>query len=194
MDNLAFYGSLEAGTPDYVFYGDADNDGYGSPDVRVISCFPVAPTGYVDTDGDCDDTNPAVYPGAPEILCNQKDENCNGMADDSAIPMPAAPVSTEICRGGTTALVATGTPNGAFYWYEQPVGGAPVATGNTLMLNNLTATRTFYLVDSLTGLSAGCAGLGCRPRSRCIPTRCYSPSRPRPFVPVVRLIWQLCRY
>ncbi|MBK9336920.1 MAG: putative metal-binding motif-containing protein [Lewinellaceae bacterium] len=72
MDNLAFYGSLEAGTPDYVFYGDADNDGYGSPDVRVISCFPVAPTGYVDTDGDCDDTNPAVYPGAPEILCNQK--------------------------------------------------------------------------------------------------------------------------
>ncbi len=157
MDNLAFYGSLEAGTPDYVFYGDTDSDGFGSPDVRVISCFPVAPPGYVNTDGDCDDSDPLVYPGAVEILCNQKDENCNGMADDSVIPVPATPLSVEICRGASATLTVTGTPNGVFYWYDQPTGGTPVATGTSLTRTNLLATQTYFLADSITGPGAGCA-------------------------------------
>ncbi len=46
------------------FTGDADGDG-----------FTVA-------QGDCDDTDPAVYPGAPE-LCDGKDNNCNGAVDEA---------------------------------------------------------------------------------------------------------------
>ncbi|MFN0013224.1 MAG: MopE-related protein [Saprospiraceae bacterium] len=157
MDNLAFYGSLEAGTPDYVFYLDADNDGFGTPDVRVISCFPMAPPGYVAIDGDCADGESSVYPGAVEILCNQIDENCNGMADDAAIPAPAAPISVEICLGNPAALTTTGTPQGVFYWYDQASGGTPLASGSTLLLPNLTATQTYFLADSLTGPSAGCS-------------------------------------
>jgi len=157
LDNLAFYGSIESATPDYVFYRDADNDGFGDPDVRVISCFPTPPPGYLITDGDCDDDDTGVYPGAPEILCNQKDENCNGMADDSAIPAPASPMNTEICLGSPAMLTATGMPNGVFYWYEHAVGGTPVASGSTLSLSNPTATKTYFLTDSLTGPSAGCA-------------------------------------
>jgi hypothetical protein len=41
---------------------DADEDGYG-------------------VDADCDDTDPAIYPGADE-LCDGVDNNCNGVADE----------------------------------------------------------------------------------------------------------------
>ncbi|MBK8922744.1 MAG: hypothetical protein IPM81_14765 [Saprospirales bacterium] len=157
IDNLAFYGSQEAGTPDYVFYRDADNDNFGDPDIRVISCFPTPPPGYVEIDSDCNDANPAVYPGAVEILCNQADENCNGPADDSLVPTPAAAANVAICRGETATLAVNGTPLGQFYWYDQPSGGVPLGAGNTLVLNNLNATQTYYLADSLTGPGNGCS-------------------------------------
>lgn len=59
---------------------DSDSDGIGD-DCDV--CFGNNAMGDVDGDGycagiDCDDTNPDVYPGAPEIPDNGIDENCDG--------------------------------------------------------------------------------------------------------------------
>ncbi len=157
LDNLAFYGTQVANVPEYTFYRDADGDGFGNDDIRIVSCYPFAPPGYVNKGGDCNDNAAYIYPGAPEALCNQIDENCNGMGDDGDIPPPTAPADAHTCAGGNATLAASGMPFGEFYWYDQPTGGTPIAAGPTLMLSDLSSTRTVFLADSMTGPSAGCA-------------------------------------
>ena len=154
MDNLTFYGSTLAGTPEYEFFRDADGDNFGDAAQRVTLCEPTAPPGYVPDDSDCDDSAPDVFPGAQEVLCNGIDENCNGLADDSFIAAPSG-AGDVICARETATLTANGMPVGQFFWFENAGGGAPLASGNTLVLNNLTETKTFYLQDSIT--SGGCA-------------------------------------
>lgn len=58
---------------------DADGDGYGDGKDLLASCEPV--DGYVATAGDCDDSDPAVSPVAPEA-CDGVDNDCNGAVDD----------------------------------------------------------------------------------------------------------------
>ena len=44
------------------WYQDADADGFGDPFVAVDGC--PAPDGFVAEGGDCDDADPAAFPGA----------------------------------------------------------------------------------------------------------------------------------
>ncbi len=62
---------------------DGDGDGYGD---LPAACPPEA--GAVGLDGDCDDADPAVNPGAPDI-CNGSDDDCDGLWDEG----PDAPAS-----------------------------------------------------------------------------------------------------
>jgi len=77
-----------------TFYRDADEDGFGDPETSVEAC--VEPEGYVRSATDCDDTDPTVHPGAPE-LCDGKDNNCNGRIDDSVLGSGEA-CAAESCR------------------------------------------------------------------------------------------------
>jgi hypothetical protein len=63
------------------FWQDADGDGFGDPGVMVEMCDP--PVGFVDNDGDCDDTDPLVNPDATEICNGGVDDDCDGYADDA---------------------------------------------------------------------------------------------------------------
>lgn len=71
-------GSIDEGVL-LTFYRDADGDGYGHPYITVQGCAP--PMGYVYNNTDCNDMNPQVHPGAPEV-CNNMDDNCNGAVDE----------------------------------------------------------------------------------------------------------------
>ncbi|GDX82264.1 hypothetical protein LBMAG42_40750 [Deltaproteobacteria bacterium] len=62
-----------------TYYEDGDGDGYGDRSSTIADCS--VPSGYVAGSTDCDDTNSAVYPGAPEV-CNSVDDDCDGTVDD----------------------------------------------------------------------------------------------------------------
>ncbi|HKQ69923.1 MAG TPA: putative metal-binding motif-containing protein, partial [Polyangiaceae bacterium] len=54
-----------------------DADGDGNPDGHCIM------------GGDCDDRDPAVFVGHPEVCANQKDDNCDGEADEKPCRTPS---------------------------------------------------------------------------------------------------------
>ncbi|MFZ5480314.1 MAG: putative metal-binding motif-containing protein [Myxococcota bacterium] len=66
---------LVAGT----FYADDDGDGYGSNFAMTEAC--VAPPGWTDTTGDCDDADGAVSPSATEV-CDGADNDCDTYTDE----------------------------------------------------------------------------------------------------------------
>ncbi len=68
-----------------LWYADADGDGYGST-TELSSCDPPAATGWTPTPGDCDDADAAVSPAGTEV-CNDVDDDCDGVVDDGAEDM-----------------------------------------------------------------------------------------------------------
>jgi len=62
------------------FYRDDDDDGYGVTGDSRCLCSPSDP--YTTTyDGDCDDSDPVVNPGAVEF-CNGVDDDCDSQTDE----------------------------------------------------------------------------------------------------------------
>jgi hypothetical protein len=98
-DGLADEGLL----PQSTWYRDLDGDGFGSGAAAdtVQACG--RPPGFVARAGDCDVMNGDVFPGAAE-RCNNRDDNCNGVADDAPFTdaeSPGVPGSPTVdCNAG----------------------------------------------------------------------------------------------
>lgn len=149
IDELALYGVTLLGNGDMFFYPDNDGDGFGDETQPLRTCLSNPPIGYVSNGFDCDDTNALVFPGAPEIPCNQMDENCNGMADDKVLPPPPA-LHFDVCNSSDITLVIPTQSIGDYYWFTDEIGGIPVFKGNQLALYNVVSDTVFYIMDSLT--------------------------------------------
>jgi hypothetical protein len=93
------------------WYQDSDGDNYGNRSVRMEACN--QPAGYVADNTDCDDTVGSTYPGAPEY-CNGVDDDCDGVADDSAVDASTWYIDIDGDSYGDSAIsqVACNQPSG----------------------------------------------------------------------------------
>ncbi|MBM4393994.1 MAG: putative metal-binding motif-containing protein, partial [Deltaproteobacteria bacterium] len=64
-----------------TWYRDDDGDGWGIEGDTAEACD--APEGYAAADGDCDDANATILPGAAET-CDEVDQDCDGRTDEGA--------------------------------------------------------------------------------------------------------------
>ena len=64
----------------FDFYADTDDDGFGDANEVIAAC--VAPEGYVDQAGDCDDLESFANPAMTEV-CDGIDNDCDGTTDGS---------------------------------------------------------------------------------------------------------------
>lgn len=139
-----------------VFYHDADGDGFGNEDDLINSCS--VPPDYVLDHTDCDDTNPLMYPGAPE-LCNAIDDNCNVLIDEGLTfttyyldfdgdGFGNILITSSTCDGPPSGYVNNNTDCNDLNAFMNP-GIAEICNGlddncNLLIDEGLTAT-TYYL-------------------------------------------------
>jgi uncharacterized delta-60 repeat protein len=82
-----------------TWYRDADADEFGNPTDTIVAVE--QPEGYIAEGRDCDDNDPYVNPGTPEMI-DGKDNNCNGLIDEGFAPL------TITCPGDTTVTAEPG--------------------------------------------------------------------------------------
>jgi hypothetical protein len=133
-----------------TYYLDSDNDQFGAG-LGLVSCQTIPLPGYVLVNGDCDDTNPNVFPGATEILDNNIDENCDGVdgylglsdltnVQIGLVPNPsngafAVQFNTEVAK----ATIQVTDMNGKVLFQE-------LMNGASLEVSNLKLSAGAYLV------------------------------------------------
>jgi hypothetical protein len=93
------------------WYPDQDGDGFGDREATpLVSCTkPTGPPSYVADNTDCRDSDPAAFPrpDTAETLCNDVDDDCDGVVDDG---FPAKGTAcSQPCPGGTYVCNATYT-------------------------------------------------------------------------------------
>ncbi len=94
-----------------TWYLDNDVDGFGDGGISVNAVS--QPFGYVVDASDCNDSDAAIYPGAPE-LCDGIDQDCDTVADN-APPVSSRPVLEVTSVGGSARLQWTVAPSASMY-------------------------------------------------------------------------------
>jgi hypothetical protein len=92
-----------------TWYNDTDGDGVGDSSAPQLSCTQPEATSVLG--GDCDDANPASYPGATE-LCDDLDNDCDTEIDNGVSSVESYADSDGDGYGTGDALVSCEVPEG----------------------------------------------------------------------------------
>lgn len=147
LDELILYGNIQDLGPATVFFRDEDGDGFGHPTISTTSCGNNPPNGFVSNNMDCDDSNLTVNPMVDEILCNQVDENCNGLVDDRILPKPILPTSMTVCANSALEFTISTPAVGQYFWF---VDGVEVSSGQSVTLEDMVDGALIAVIDSVT--------------------------------------------
>ena len=74
--------SITCAQPTLTWYEDSDSDTFGNALVSQMAVN--QPVGYVADNTDCDDTDATIFPGAPEVVDDGIDQDCDGV--DATMP------------------------------------------------------------------------------------------------------------
>jgi len=105
-------GAIDEGHERRTWYADTDGDGHGDTFAVHIGCS--QPLGYVTSNTDCNDDDPAVFPGALEQLCDGVDSDCDGRGDAVTAVLDGEEHATiqqavNVSIDGETVFVCPGT-------------------------------------------------------------------------------------
>ena len=100
------------------YYKDNDDDGYGTGAATLALLSPNGYLSYASQNGDCNDANAAINPGATEI-CNNLDDDCDNLLDTNdpnyvdtippSITCPASQSGNTDAGTCTSSSIALGT-------------------------------------------------------------------------------------
>ncbi|MFT4979249.1 MAG: hypothetical protein ACI8S6_005159, partial [Myxococcota bacterium] len=146
-----------------TWYLDADSDGYGDSTKVVEGCSPG--TGWLTTDGDCDDTTAAIYPGAAEVCGDGLVNACEATLTEARA---ACAWSSVLDEGDADVVIAPFGSGGQPGWSVAAgdingdgqgdlLIGAPGDDSTWMMFGPVTADRDFTTSESLYNGDAGLA-------------------------------------
>jgi formylglycine-generating enzyme required for sulfatase activity len=128
-----------------TYFVDSDGDGHGSlvdvsngydliscPTFDAITNLPVNPTGYAQSNDDCDDGNATISPSANERCTNGIDENCDGHNTAGATDVTTFLVDADGDTFGSGERDSNGDLAYALDLCIQPYGYVPYAQGDGL--------------------------------------------------------------
>lgn len=92
-----------------TYYRDLDADTYGNALSATTAC--TAPSGYVASNTDCDDSSASVSPGATEV-CNDVDDNCSGATDEGVLLTYYRDQDSDTWGTASTTTTACSAPSG----------------------------------------------------------------------------------
>ena len=121
------------------YYPDLDEDGFGEDGAATVTLCELS-AGYAEVDGDCDDADGEIWPGAPEVCGDGIDSDCDGQEGVPSIGQGQDMdcVAAELFGGSASTGVLAG------------IGPDLTGSGGSTLVFG-TEADTVHLVDAASG-------------------------------------------